>query len=341
VLNTLLGFSHEIEQDGMEIKLIRAIFEKPFAIDEFELEVTASLGVVNRTAAMSVEETISAVDLATREGKKGGLKGSLFFYNTTLKKEMEDKLAITSYLKQSILDENFVVLYQPQVDTVSNDVGGYEALVRLEGDAYYPGQFIPVAEQSGMVIEVDRIVTKKVVQQLATWKKRHKRLRPVSINYSAVQLKDEGYVDFLIDLLKRYDVAPNLIKIEITESLLLGSEEQTDQLFSRLKSAGIAMALDDFGTGYTSLSRVTTIPADVVKIDKSLVDAYMVPGKERFLDDLTRLVHGLKKKIIVEGVETKEQLEICRELGCDMVQGYYFSKPLLPERAAQFEPKKD
>ena len=334
----IMAFTNEITADGPELKNIWDLLKEPVVLDDAEIEVNPRIGFANLSDALSLDDMVVGVDLAVREAKQERIANMAVRYEERMKHEMEEKIGVTALLKQSIKEESFVVLYQPQISLHENDVYGYEALVRMKGDAYYPGQFIPVAELSGLVIDVDRIVTKKVVQQLAEWKRRGQRIVPVAINYSAVQLKDVGYVDFLVDLLKENDVEPAYVKIEITESLLLGDEGGADRLFERLGAEGIPVALDDFGTGYTSLSSVATMPANIVKIDKSLVDEYALPGKERFLDNLVRLVHDLDKSVIVEGVETADQLQICRDLGCDIVQGYFFSKPLPPEDAAQYEP---
>lgn len=334
----IMGFARMISVDSPELQVVWRTIRQPVVLDDAEIELDAQIGVSNMDTALSPEDMIIGADLAVREARKDGTVNSAVFYQERMKREMEEKISVTACLKQSIKEESFVVLYQPQVSLHTDDVCGYEALVRIKGDAFYPGQFIPVAEMSGLVIDVDRIVTKKVVQQLGVWKRNGERIVPVAINFSAVQLKDEGYVDFLIDLLWRNDVPPVYVKIEITESLLLGDEGGADKLFERLGAAGIPVALDDFGTGYTSLSSVATMPAKIVKIDKSLVDEYAVRGKERFLDNLIRLIHDLDKEIIIEGVETTDQLQLCRELGCDVVQGYFFSKPVPPEDAAQFDP---
>ena len=333
----ILGFEHVIKTDGTRLESIREVIRRPFKFDDYDITVSACLGIAGRIGDMSTSELLSAADLAIRNAKESSGKNSTVFYTSEMRDEVESKIKITDKLREAIDNESLIVLYQPQVDVKTLDVCGYEALVRFENNEYYPNEFIPIAEMSGLVIEIDRLVTRKVIQQLATWKKRHKRLRPVSINYSATQLKDESYIDFVEGLLKEHDVSPTLLKIEITESMLIDRKDQANKLFNRLKKAGIQIALDDFGTGYTSLSRMSTIPADVIKIDKSLVDTYIQPGKESFFDNLTKLIHGVGKKIIVEGVETEEQFKICAKLGCDIVQGFYFSKPVLPERAAQYE----
>lgn len=335
----LLSYDHPLAAEGPELRALREILDRPVEAGGSDLDISASMGVANREPDMDSDDMVLAADLAVRAAKKVPGKHSVSFYDPSMHFEMEQKLEITTYLKQAIHDESFQVLYQPQVDVETLDVTGYEALVRLKSNAYYPSQFIPVAEMSGMIADIDRIVTKKVVRQLATWRKRRKRLRTVSINFSAEQLKDEGYLDFLEQLLRENEVPADLIKIEITESLLLDNEKAALGLFERLHRMGIAMALDDFGTGYTALARVASIPAAYVKLDKSLVDTYMVPGKEGFIRDVVTLVHGLGKKVTVEGVETRQQYEICKRLHCDEIQGYYFSKPVRAEEAVGMKPE--
>ncbi len=335
----LLGFDRTIHADGPELQQVAYLLDQPIIIDDTVIDVDAHIGVSNLCDAGNLNDMVTGIDLAVREAKRNGSANLPMFYHERMKRDSEEKIGVTTELKQSIKDESFIVLYQPQVSVRSGNVCGYEALIRMKDDVYYPGQFIPVAEMSGLIIDVDRIVTKKVVQQLAQWKAQGQRVVPVSINFSAVQLRDEGYIDFLLDLLREYNVPPSYIKIEITESLLLDDEEGVDRLLDRLGAVGIKVALDDFGTGYTSLSRVATMPAEVVKIDKSLVDEYAIPGKEGFLDNLVRLIHDLRKVIVVEGVETCAQLQICASLGCDIIQGYYYSKPLLPAAAAAYQPE--
>ena len=323
----VLAFDHTLNPCSKELVQIRNLFAQKMTIGDNSVDLSIRVGVANRDESIAAKDLVVYSDMATHEAKSTGEKVPVF-YNKLMKQNMEQKLEISGYLKRAIADESFAVLYQPQVDTKTCDLYGYEALVRLEGNAYYPDQFIPVAEMSGLVAQVDRIVTKKVIAQLGAWRKEGKPVGVASINFSAAQLKDKGYFDFLKSLLKEYDVPANLIKIEFTESMLVGSEKEADDLFTRLRAMGITLALDDFGTGYSSLYRMTSMPVDFVKLDKSLVDTFMVPGKEGFIDNITKLIHGLGKRIVVEGVETREQYDICRRLGCDVIQGYFFSRPI-------------
>ena len=158
----------------------------------------------------------------------------------------------------------------------------------------------------------------------------------MSINFSAAQLKDAGYLDFLSSLLEERGIDSRLIKIEITESLMLENEVAGSVLCDRIHADGMRLALDDFGTGYSSLARMAQLPMDDVKLDKSLTDEFLIEGSEGFVDDITHLVHGLGKTIVVEGVETEDQYRLCLRLGCDEIQGYYFSRPVAPAELAAF-----
>ncbi len=332
----LLGYESKIGKNSKLLQHISEVLDEPMNIDDVRLEPSACIGVVNRSANMDIDAMVAAADLATRNAKETAGKHDIAFYDRAMKDRMEEQIQITQCLKDSIADEKIVVLFQPQVDAQSLDVHGYEALVRLEGDPYYPGQFIPVAEKSGMVQDLDRLVTKIVIRQLGIWKKRHKRLRPVSINYSAEQLEDTGYVDFLAQQLRENDVPADLVRIEITESMQL-EDKRAQKLFADLTKLGIELSLDDFGTGYSSLERLATMPTSEVKLDKTLVDAILVPETERFIFDIVQMIHGLDKFIVVEGVETRAQLEMCRKLNCDVIQGYYFSRPVRAEEAVSFK----
>ena len=162
-------------------------------------------------------------------------------------------------------------------------------------------------------------------------------MHPVSINYSSNQLNDHGYIDFLADLLKEYGVPSDLIEIEITEGLFLEKSALADDIFKRFKSMGIRLLMDDFGTGYSSLGYLTYIPVDVIKLDKSLVDTYLVDGKDSFIRNIIHLMHDLNKEMIIEGVEEEWQFNRLKEFGADTIQGYYFSKPLPAEEAIDFK----
>ena len=190
-----------------------------------------------------------------------------------------------------------------------------------------------IEKQQAYQAQLDSIAA---VEQLAQWKAEGHTLHPVSVNYSSNQLNDHGYVDFVIELLEKYDVPPCYLEIEITEGLFLEKSALADQIFKRFKAIGIRLLMDDFGTGYSSLGYLSYIPVDVIKLDKSLVDAYLVNGKETFIRDVILMMHDLGKEMIIEGVEEDWQFERLREFGADVIQGYYFSKPIPADQAIVF-----
>ena len=334
----ILAFEQALTSNSPEMRQITRLFNEPIVIGDSTLDISATVGVANREPGMVSESMIVYSDLATHDAKNNN-KHVPVFYTDSLRRGMERKLEITSYLKRAIKTESFNVMWQPQVDTNTLAVYGYEALCRLEGNAYFPSDFIPVAEMSGLVGPIDRIVTKKVIAQLGEWIAEGREVGVASINFSPAQLRDKGYCDFVEAELKKHGVPASLIKIEITESTIIGNEEDADKLFSRLLSMGATLALDDFGTGYSSLHRMAKRPVEFVKLDKSLVDTFMVPGQEGFIGDITQLIHGLGKKIVVEGVETYEQYAMCRAFGCDYIQGYFFSRPVTAEEAISLDPE--
>ena len=275
---------------------------------------------------------------AMYEAKVRG-KNGLVIYDDDMKKKAQEEIVIKEKLQHAFDNDGFFMLYQPQIDSQTKKVSGYEALVRMKEPGIYPGQFIPVAERSGWIWRIGRITTELVIKQLAAWRDEGKELHPVSVNYSSNQLNDHGYVGFVEDLLKKYDIPPNLLEIEITEGLFLEKSALADEIFRRFKDLGIRLLMDDFGTGYSSLGYLTYIPVDVIKLDKSLVDTYLVDGKDSFIKNIIHLMHDLDKEMIIEGVEEEWQFNRLREFGADTIQGYFFSKPIPADEAIVFQTK--
>lgn len=334
----IIGVSRELKPGSPSLDKIEYVLNQPIEVAGDTITVDPCIGVYNRELGMSIEEMVAGVDIAVHQAQQLGLTGEVIFYDADMRRAVEHKLEITTLLKKAIEGEDLAVVYQPQIDLVTNDVLGYEALVRLRHREFEPEQFIPISELNGQIVDIDRIVTKKVVQQLATWKKRKQRMRPVSINHSAGQLRDEGYIKYLSDLLDEYGVAHNLVRLDIRESLFINNMAKASEFVEELREAGFGLAIDGFGAGYTSIGSVMQIPAEVVKIDRSLTASFLAGGDSEVIENLVRLVHGANKVVVIEGVETLEQLQRCREMDCDVVQGFFFSEPLLPEQAVRYKP---
>lgn len=312
------------------------IFSEPIPLGDEKIRISVCAGISNSDGVTSPDNHLINAENAMFVAK-GLRRHSVFVYS----EELRQKALEESHIKEKLLDafenDGFYMVYQPQINSKTRKVSGYEALVRMKAPGLYPGQFIPVAEKNGWIWKIGRITTELTIRQLAMWKEQGHELHPVSINYSSNQLSDTGYLDFLESLLEKYQIPTKYVEIEITEGVFLKKSAQADELFNRLKSLGIKLLMDDFGTGYSSLAYLTYIPVDVIKLDKSLVDTYLVDGKDSFIKNVIRLVHDLDKEMLIEGVEEDWQYQRLCDFNADTIQGYYFSKPIPPEEAIVFK----
>ncbi len=333
----IMAKAERVTEDSPTIEHIMDIFRIPISIGDETITMTCSMGVSVSDGITLPDQHIINAEIAMYEAKVRG-RNKAFIFSGELKKKVHDENKIKAKILDAIDNNKFFMVYQPQIDTETRKVIGYEALVRMQ-EGISPGVFIPIAEASGWVARIGRITTELVAKQLAEWKDKGYTLHPVSINFSSNQLNDSGYVDFLKEMLDNYGLDSKYVEIEVTESLFLEKTDKADALFNKFKELGIKLLMDDFGTGYSSLGYLTYIPVEVIKLDKTLVDAYLVDGKDSFIKDVILLAHDLDKKIIIEGVEEKWQYERLKEFKADIIQGYYFSKPLAPEEAIVFDVK--
>ncbi|WP_149554498.1 bifunctional diguanylate cyclase/phosphodiesterase [Treponema pectinovorum] len=324
-----------IEKTGKEIEKLHKILKEPLIYNGIVLDITVTMGFTDSSSELPYDVLIANADIAMYEAKKAG-KGTTIAFVPEMREYTLKYNRIVEILKDECARGGFDIRYQPQVIAKTGEIYGFEALVRLQDYAVGPDDFIPVAEDSGFIIQIGRIVTEKVLAQMHEWRKKGMNLKKIAINYSNGQLVDYEYVPFLKKLLEKYEIPPEMIEIEITESLFIGKRERSNQLFLDLAEIGVSLALDDFGTGYSSLSYLTFVPAKKVKIDKSMVDNYLIDGKEQFIKNIVQLVHGLGMKLTVEGVENKWQFEKLNRMNCDYIQGYFFSKPMKAESVPEF-----
>ncbi|MBP5451955.1 MAG: EAL domain-containing protein [Treponema sp.] len=311
---------------------IHKLFHNAMTVGMEEVRATISIGVANSETDSTVSSLFLNADIAITHAKENGRNCTILFTE-----EIERHVAMVNNTRAKIIDaiesDGFYMLYQPKIETDTKKLVGFEALIRMKNETLSPGIFVPIAEQSGFITQIGRMTTEYTIKQLAQWRDQGIELKPISINYSRNQLNDTGYVNFLRTMLKKYDVDPKYVEIEITEGLFMETSRQVDNLFVQFQALGVKILMDDFGTGYSSLGYLTYIPVDILKLDKSLVDTYLVEGKESIIKDIVNLTHDFGKKLIIEGVEEEWQYEKLKEFGADVIQGYYFSKPLPPELA--------
>ncbi len=333
----LIMCNKTLDEGHPYLKLIRDVFEEPFRAGSIEFKVSVGIGVANANNVLNLEEQVDNAEEAMRVAKSLG-HNKTFFYSEELQQKAVQEKIIREKLRDAFDNDGFYMVYQPKVDAHDLSLSGFEALIRMKEPGMFPSQFIPIAEKNGWIWRIGRMTTELVVKQLAKWRDEGHELYPVSINYSSNQLSDVSYVPFLEGLLKEYDIDPKYVEIEITEGVLLDQTIRANELFKRLQDMGIRLLMDDFGTGYSSLGYLTYIPVDVIKLDKSLVDNYLVEGKDSFINDVIRLVHDLDKQMTIEGVEEEWQYMRLKGFGADTIQGYYFSKPLSADEAIVYKP---
>ncbi len=324
-----------IDENSKCIIELKRLFSRSISTEEISVSLSVSIGISNSDGFTYPEQHIINAEIALYEAKERG-RGMVFVYADDMKKKVNDEENIKTKFIKAFEENGFCMKYQPKVNALTKEVVGYEALIRMKDSSVAPGLFIPIVEKSGWIVRLGRHVTFLVIKQLADWKSEGKELKPVSINFSSKQIHDIGYVTYLKELLEMYDIDPKYLEIEITESLLVENSIQTDELFADFKKLGIKLLMDDFGTGYSSLGYLIYVPVDEIKIDKTLVDVYLIDGKDSFIRDVIQLVHDMHKEITIEGVEYDWQYEKLRSFNADTIQGFYFSKPLDAQEAINF-----
>lgn len=315
------------DEVAKEVQNLMHLFREPLVLDNKEYQTKFSIGVTCFPSdSTDVDQLLMNVDTAMYCAKREG-KNHYIFYNDSMKDELQDKAKMEEALREAIRTDGFSLAYQPQVDVRTGKAYSYEALLRLKSGLFTPAQFIPVAENTGLIKEIGRWVAKEAIRQLKRWQAMGFELRPISINYSINQMRDKAFAEFLDSELKANQISPEFIEIEFTESILMHKTEETMEFLGVLKEIGTKIALDDFGSEYSSLKYLTFIPVDKIKLDKSLCDQFLEMENQESLRSIISLAHGLGLVVTAEGVEELVQYESLRLAKCDFIQGYLFSKP--------------
>jgi polar amino acid transport system substrate-binding protein len=301
-----------------------------YKINDVPFHLTASIGISIYPDSGSTLNLLDRAYMALSEAQKSGY-GKIYIYKKDVFKKRYDEMELFNEIHQALASEEFEVYYQPIVRAKDAEVVAAEALIRWKHREYGyvpPDVFIPLLEKSGYIIDLGRYVLAEVLKQQKRWELFKFKPIEVSINMSLVELESKGFLEHVTQKLAEHQVAPELIKFEITEGLAMSNESQVNRQLHELKKLGVSLSLDDFGTGYTSFSYLKKIPADIVKIDKSMVDHIVQNGEDqRIVRAMIDLGHNLGMKIVVEGIETREMADLIISYGCDYLQGYYFGKP--------------
>ncbi|GGC96489.1 sensor domain-containing protein [Undibacterium terreum] len=330
---------HQADASGAEICARRVLEELnvPFTLDGMSFTVTCSIGVALYPAdGMTMDDLIKNADSAMYHVKERG-RSDFRFYQRQMNIGLLSRMKLDHAMRQALEHDSFRLHYQPLIDLASGQVIGAEALLRWNDKdmgEISPAQFIPIAEETGVIVAIGNWVMASAIKQAAKWNQGNQVLR-VSINVSALQFQQSDFVENLAMALQEAGLAPDRIELELTESILVRDANEALRVLESLAKLGVKMAIDDFGTGYSSLSYLKRFPISKLKIDRSFVQH--LPDDESDVAIVTAIAslgHALKLKVIAEGVETEEQRAFLQTLGCDELQGFLYSPALTP---AEFE----
>lgn len=325
---TNLGHQKEAAQFAKEmLKLLN----KPFYINGNEIYITSSIGIsLYPQDGEDVERLIHKADKAMYFAKQNG-QNQYAFYFDELKQDAKRLLLLEAELRKAIQKKEFVVHYQPKVSLETHQVIGVEALVRWTNDQLgfvSPGEFIPYAEDTGLIIPLSEVIIEKVCLDILEWGLQGVQL-PVSVNIAALHFQQDDFIERINSIIVQHNCSPQQLELELTERTVMKEAEEVVNKLITLKSMGFKISIDDFGTGYSSLSYLNRFPLNYLKIDSSFIQQIVsLQDTQAIVDSIILMAHRLHIKVVAEGVETKDQLKLLKEMDCDIIQGYYFSKPI-------------
>ncbi|WP_273130821.1 EAL domain-containing protein [Bacillus weihaiensis] len=347
LLSRIGGDEFVIILSGNRVKKVDDVVQKcmsemevPFTINGTKIRVTISAGVCAfPQEAKNVEELLRFSDLAMYESKRNG-KNRVTYFNSLLSEKMRRVHLIEKEMIHAMQHNDFHLLFQPKIQVPTGKVDSVEALIRWnhpELGFISPGEFIPIAEEKDLIWSIGTWVLRAACEQWSEWKTKEMVDMKIAVNISPLQFSKDDFLPMLTSILEETGMNPKRLELEITESSSLAFEEQTRKKLKTIQHMGISISLDDFGTGYSSFKHLKQLPIEVLKIDKSFVD-HLIGNhdQESIVRSMIQLGHNLSMKVLVEGVEHKEQAKWLAKEGCDMIQGYYFSKPIPPDQLTKY-----
>ncbi|MGD9629190.1 MAG: putative bifunctional diguanylate cyclase/phosphodiesterase [Pyrinomonadaceae bacterium] len=310
---------------------LRAAIRKPLPCRDTEIFLTASIGIcIFPDDGAAIDELMKNAGNAIWRAREGGGDATAF-YADGINADIAQRIELEGEMRRGIDNGEFEVYYQPKVNIETGGVVGAEALIRWnhpEKGMVSPADFIPIAEETGLIVPLGEFVLESACSQVRAW---HDKGNPIEIavNVSARQLKQGDLADRFLTVIDRTGIDPEKLNLEVTESSLMESADRASVLLELFRRKGVRISLDDFGTGYSSLAYLKTLPIDQLKIDKVFIEDLAVdPNDTILVHAMVNLAHNLRLRVVAEGVETTEQLQILKGMGCDEYQGYLYSKPI-------------
>ncbi len=333
----------EIENIEEASKIARRILQevkKPFEIEGQAFYVTSSIGIaIYPENGKEVDTLIKNADSALYLAKRNG-RNNYRFYSPSIQVKSSESLKLENSLHTALENQEFLLYYQPQMNLKTKEICGFEALLRWnhpEKGLISPNRFIPIAEDTGLIIPIGEWILKTACNQMLTWQKAAFPFGKISVNISARQFQQSNFVVKIAEILKETNFNPEYLELEITETTVIENVDYVIKTLKQLLRLGVSISMDDFGTGYSSLSYLKKFPFHTIKIDRSFVNDLKDNSKDQeIISAVIAIGHCLKMKVIAEGVETIDQRELLHSLNCDEIQGYWLSKPLPPEDVPSF-----
>lgn len=322
-------------------KDITKLFNKPFLINDTEVYVTASIGIsIFPQDGKDIEKLINKADKAMYFAKHNG-RNQYAFYFDDLKKDSKRIIVLEAELRKAIQNKDFFIHYQPKIGLAKQDIIGVEALVRWNNvklGFVSPAEFIPIAEDTGLIIPLSEVILEKVCLDILESRSQGKiHILPVSINIASVHFQQDDFIERINSILMQYNCSPHLLELELTERTVMKDSDDIVNKLVKLKAMGFKISIDDFGTGYSSLSYLNRFPLNYLKIDKSFIQQITnLQDKQAIVETIILMAHRLHIKVVAEGVETIGQVKLLQQMGCDIIQGYYYSKPLAAKELMDF-----
>jgi diguanylate cyclase (GGDEF)-like protein/PAS domain S-box-containing protein len=319
-------------------RMLQAIAE-PHSIGQHDLHVTASIGLsIYPDDGMDAETLIKNADTAMYQAKENGHQ-SYQFFRPAMNVRAVERQSIEESLRRALERQEFALHYQPIINLGTGEITGAEALIRWTHPTrglVCPAQFIPVAEDCGLILPIGNWVLREACKQARSWVDSGLPLGTMAVNISAIEFRDERFLEGVFGILKDTGLDPRSLELELTESVLMKRAESTESILKALRARGVQVAVDDFGTGYSSLSYLRRFPIDALKIDQSFVrQITTAPDETTIVTAVISMGRSLKLRVVAEGVETQEELAFLQAHQCDEAQGYFFSRPLPPEQFAK------
>ena len=310
--------------------------QRPFRLSSGqEIFLTISVGIAEYPeAASDTLDLINCAEIVMFRAKENG-KGRIQYFDGSILEDFLKNVTIENKLKEAVFSQNFTLYFQPQFHTADRILRCVEALIRWKDETRnsIKAEFsAPIAEENGLIVPSGHWVTERCGRICAEWKKKYHYAMILSLNISAIQYKQPDFVDKVMKILGKYDISPEEIELEITETILIDNFKEVTEKLVTLRNIGVKISLDDFGTGYSSLSYLKGLPIDTLKVDKSFIDTVITDENTRIItESIIYMVKKLGFETIAEGVETQEQFDYLSAIDCDNIQGYYLGRPMPPE----------